>query len=120
MGILLSSSARSTPTCAMPRAPPPESAKPIFGRTGKSLESGMAEGNRAAFLTIETAADSHAAMRVSKLTIFLWDNSPRARALAIQLELECLPRCAGRRGRQLGCLNSIAAGIAIESPRRFD
>src|SRR5687768_2260371 len=32
MGILFSDSARSTPTCAMPRAAPPESAKPIVGR----------------------------------------------------------------------------------------
>ena len=34
IGIRICSSARITPTCEMPSAPPPPSASPIFGRTG--------------------------------------------------------------------------------------
>ena len=34
IGIRICSSARITPTCEMPSAPPPPSASPIFGRSG--------------------------------------------------------------------------------------
>src|SRR5262245_55190650 len=37
IGIWFSSSARRTPTCAMPRAAPPESANPMRGRSDLSL-----------------------------------------------------------------------------------
>ena len=56
MGTFISSRILSTPMCAMPRAPPPDSTTQIRGRTGASVDGGTG---------VAAAAPCHAQLTAS-------------------------------------------------------